>query len=356
MRQIVCRGRQTRFMMRLLAVGSFSVIAGAPILALANPPGCKSIAKGLLDVELPAGQRSSRMVRLAEGESVNFSIHSSAPGTTVTLVSGPGAPQPLNPAHAGSMINFSAPSAATYVFAIEAGRDGLAAVSASCVRQGETNAEASPAKELEVAQIEADAEGLTRRSAFSVGLSEFAATAKAATSPISQWCDAGEPDATAIDTATSTDDQVGAAMLSLSANAKVGAEGLSDVLSRMARVETSDTASDKETQAAMTWTAILAPDLSFEPPRTRTADTGGKHVGRAGRHEVASAQPAAVSEDWWVTHLKDSRDADQTVATETAVVRRDVVASTAFPSPPMALGAFIPTEAPVAALQSGSAQ
>lgn len=343
MRHIICDGMQTRRHLRLLAIGStFAIACSMPLAAPAAPPSCKSITKGTLDVELPAGQRSSRMVRLSQGEIVNFSVHGGASGATVTLVSGNGSPQVLLSPGSSGIASFQAPETATYVFAIEAGRDDLATVSANCSKRSpaEDNATARTS-EITVAQIEADTEGLARRSAFSLGLSEFAASARAAESPVNRWADAAT-EAPALDTSGTQDDAVSSAVLTIAANADVGADDLDTVMARVDRV--GPAATDGETQVAMTWSAILTPQLSFDVPTDakvadarRTARKGAPEAPKL--QEIASATPA---EGWWVTHLEDNRGAEP-VVTETAVLRRDTVAGAALP-PPMALGAFVPTE------------
>lgn len=352
MRHIICDGMQTRRHLRLLTIGStFAFACSMPLIAAAAPPSCKSITKGTLDVELPAGQRSSRMVRLSQGEIVNFSVHSGASEATVTLVSGAGSPQVVLAPGAKSIASFQAPENATYVFAIEAGRDNLATVSANCSKANPADEVVAARTDITVAQLEADAEGLARRSAFSLGLSEFAATARAAESPVNRWADAST-EAPALDTAGTQDDVVSSTLLSFAANADVGAEDLDTVMARVDRV--GPAATDGETQVAMTWSAILTPQLSFDVPNDAKG-SGAKRVARKGvaeapkLQEIASATPA---EGWWVTHLEDNRGSEP-VVTETAVLRRDMVAGTAFPAP-MALGAFVPTEglaAPVAPQQ-----
>lgn len=347
MRHIILGGMQTRRHLRLLAIGStFAFATSTPLVALAAPPSCKSITKGTLDVELPAGQRSSRMVRLSQGETVNFSVHSGASGATVTLVSGAGSPLVVLAPGANSIASFEAPEAATYVFAIEASRESMASVSANCAKQGNavTAEGSSPERtEITVAQMEADTEGLARRSAFSLGLSEFAASALAAESPVDRWADA-ETAAPAVDTAGSQDDAVSAATLQFASNSDVGADDLDTVQERMGRLG-SPANTDDETRTAMTWSAILTPELSFEPARTTTVADAARASRKGSASDAAKLQVAAAAapaEGWWVTHLEDSRDNDH-VVTETAVLRRDTIAGAALP-PPMALGAFVPTE------------
>lgn len=346
MGQVFGRGVKTPLHTRLLLASAVAAFAGSPFTAQAEPPSCKSITKGTLDVELPAGQRSSRMVRLAEGETVNFSIHSGASGATVTLVSGGSAPQTLLAANSGGMATYCAPATATYVFVIEAGRDSLTSVSANCTAAGRVSAANTDARpEMVLAQIETDTdtEGLSRRSAFSLGLSEFAEATKAAKSPINQWIGDGAILASAIDTADGDDDAAGAAALSFSANSEIGPDDLPGVLDRMQRLASAAASADAESQTAMTWAAILAPGLSFAPA-AQPAAVAKRAVPR--NTEVAvndDAMPAI--EGWWVTHLQDNRESQAT--TETAVTRRDMIASNTFPTPPMALGAFIPPAEPL---------
>jgi hypothetical protein len=341
MGQFFGRGVETPLRTRLLIATAVAAVAGLPLSANAAPPSCKSITKGTLDVELPAGQRSSRMVRLAEGETVNFSIHSGASGATVTLVSGTGAPQTLMAANSGGMASYCAPATATYVFVIEAGRDNLTSVSANCTLAGATGQpeSATARTEVDLVQIETDAEGLSRRSAFSLGLSEFAASTKTADTPIHQWTGDNAILTSTVDTAGTDDDAASSAALSFSANAEIGPDDLAGVLARMERVSGADGAVDTETQTAMAWSAILAPGLSFAPAPQQTA-SAAKRFGRKAT-QVASMDATPAVEEWWVTHLQDNREAEAP-ATETAVLRRDAVASNTFSTPPMALGGFIP--------------
>lgn len=348
MRQFFARGVNAPLRMRLLTVSAVAAFAGSPFAAHASPPSCKSITKGTLDVELPAGQRSSRMVRLAKGETVNFSIHSGASGATVTLVSGGGAPQTLMAPNSGGMSSFCAPADATYVFVIEAGRDNLTSVSANCTAAGKAATE-SAASRVDPAQIDTDTEGLSRRSAFSLGLSEIAASTKAANSPINQWCE-GVTLASAVDTASGDDEAAGAAASSFSANSEIGPDDLAGVLARMQR--TAEVNGDTETQAPTTWSAMLAPGFSFAPQMiaaTRRAAPKSTQV-------AANDNNVAMVEGWWITHLQDNRDeTTNAAATETAMTRRDTVASNAFPTPPMALGAFIPADDTETALTPAAA-
>lgn len=345
MRHILKDGMRARSNSRLLAVGTALIVA-MPMTASAAPPSCKSITKGSLDVELPAGQRSSRMVRLSQGDAVNFSIHSGASGATVTLVSGSGAPRVIVPPGSNGMARFEAPETETFVFAIEAGRDHVTSVSANCTKPGNFAEVAAARTDVTVAQIETDSEGLSRRSAFSLGLSEFAASARAAESPVNRWADAAAAAGPAIDTAGSNEDLISAAALSIASNADVNAEDLETITARIERA--GPAAVDGETQAAMTWAAILAPELSFDTttPATKVAEMkrpAAKAARDAGTQQVmASAADAQPIDGWWVTHLEDDRGAEN-VVTETAVLRRDTVAGASFP-PPMALGAFVPVE------------
>lgn len=336
MRSVFGRGVTTPLLSRLAIV---SVACAAPLTVNAAPPSCKSITKGNLDVQLPAGQRSSRMVRLNEGDTVNFLIDNTASGATVTLVSGAGAPQTLTTANTVGMASFCAPATATYVFAIEAGRETRTAVTANCVRAGEEAAiDVTARPELELAQMETDAEGIMRRSAFSLSLSEIASTAKAAASPLNQWSEDAVTAPAAVDTAESDADAIGAAALSFSANSEIGPDELGTVLARIDRATAvAEAPADKDTQTAMTWSAILSPSLSFAPPReTRVAHA--KRPARDDAYVVGTATPPA--QEWWVTHLQDDRQ--RATDTETAVARTDTVAYNPFPVPPMALGAFVP--------------
>lgn len=342
MGQLFGRGAVASPRARWLIATAAAALAGVPLAAQANPPSCKSITKGSLDVELPAGQRSSRMVRLTQGETVNFSIHSGASGATVTLVSG-GTPQTLHAPNAGGIAKFCAPATATYVFVIEAGRDNLTSVSALCSPAGGTASADEPGgQEMTLAQIETDAEGLSRRSAFSLGLSEFAAESRAASSPLNQWVGANAAQEASIETDGSNDDAAGAAVLSFSANSEIGPDDLDGVLQRMHRVASADGAADKESQTAMTWSAILAPGLSFAPAPVATA-SASKRPERKSVQVATVADAAPSAGDWWVTHLQDNREAAEAPTTETAVLRRDAVASNVFQTPPMALGGFIPS-------------
>ncbi len=345
MQLVFGRGATAPLLSRLLVA---SVVCAVPLSAGASPPSCKSITKGNLDVQLPAGQRSSRMVRLAEGDTVNFLIDNGASGATVTLVSGAGAPQTLLAPNAGGMATFCAPATATYVFAIEAGRDNHTAVSANCTRAGDVATfDATARPELSLAQLETDEEGLTRRSAFSLSLSEIAASAKVAASPFTHWSEDAEATPTSVDTSDGDADTISAAALSFSANSEIGPDDLPIVLTRIERTAAQGEAPvDVEAQTAMTWSAILTPGLSFAPPReTRVV---AKRTTRKDA-QIASETPAA--QDWWVTHLHDNRQSTETAATETAVARTDTVAYNPFPIPPMALGAFIPAAEGLAAAQ-----
>lgn len=340
MRQVICRGRQAHTM-RLLAACSLTAIVSLPASVIAAPPGCKSITKGSLDVELPAGQRSSRMVRLRTGETVKFSLHGGASGATVMLVSGEGAPKALLTAGSGGLASFCAPADATYVFAIEAGRDDLTSVAANCLgsEQTATAPGAAPQTEIELAQIEADPEGLTRRSAFSLGLSEFASSARAADGPLSQWADPA--DAAMVDTEAADADERGATVLSFSTNAEVRPDDLSDVLARMTRVSANQAPAEVEAQTAMSTSAILDPGLSFAAlPQAKSVQASA-----AGKRDAAKTAPAVelASDDWWITHVRSTQDTD---TTETAVLRRDASAASGSFPPPMALGAFLPPETP----------
>jgi hypothetical protein len=345
----VQRRHRRRHSFAVAAVTAAAITAALPLAAHAGPPGCKSITKGTLDVELSAGQRSSRMVRLAKGDTISFSVQGT--GATVTLVSGAQAAQVL-PA-VGGMATYDAPSTATYVFSIEAGRDTKTAVAANCTRPGGDNATLAPghakqAVELEITQFETDLSG-TRGAAFSLGLSEFAAAADAARAPVDRWGGAGT-----VFVSTSDDDPEGASAftLSLYANAEIGPDDLGTVLDRMQRVASAEVVGESEVQAAMASTAV-GPDLSFDAaPLQRVAQsvrgsTSARrtHDGQApeGQAPDGMAQPPAAPQELWVTQLHESRSPDSAV-TETAVVRRDVVAGTPLPAP-MSLGAVLPADA-----------
>jgi hypothetical protein len=345
MRQNNRRGVVARSRLRKLATGAAVAAMLMPLPALAGPPGCKSITKGTLDVTLPAGQRSSRMVRLNEGETINFSVHGGASGATVTLVSGGSSPQTLS--SGGSMASYAAPASATYVFAIEAAADSMTAVSASCSKTAGTAAAAPTVKEVQVAQIVDDMNG-TRGSAFSLGLSEFAAAAEAAMTPVDRWADAADKTAVAIDTAEGQED-VSAATLSLSASAEVGPDDVSVVLARMDRIATTDSAAEQETSAALA-SAVVGSELSFEPEATAPAKRSGKATTVVARAVTTQSAP----EELWVTHLHEDRSAESAV-TETAVLRRDTVVADGALPPPMALGALIPADADAAPPATGFA-
>lgn len=348
MRQLNCRGVRAHSILRQLATGAAIGAMLIPMPALAGPPGCKAIMKGTLDVSLPAGQRSSRMVRLNAGETINFSVHAGASSASVTLVSGGDAPKTL--LERSGMTTYAAPASATYVFAIEAGADSSASVSANCSRPDrDTAGSAIKVKEVEVAQIVADMDG-TRGSAFSVGLSEFAAAAEAARAPVDRWADAADRAAVAIDTAAGHED-VSAATLSLSASAEVSPGDLAAVFARMDRVAPTDAPEDRDVNAALA-SALVGNDLTFEPQPA----TAARHNAR---RAVAKAAPTVAPEELWVTQLHEDRTVDSAV-TETAVLRRDTVAGAAGLPPPMALGGLVPglggSEGPSPAPAMGFAQ
>lgn len=328
MRQLICRGVRAHAIVRGLATGAAIGAILIPMPVLAGPPGCKAITKGTLDVSLPAGQRSSRMVRLNAGETISFSVHAGASQTSITLVSGGDAPHKL--AGSGGMTTYAAPASGTYVFAIEAASDNATSVSANCSRPaGDTESAGIKVKEVQVAQIVSDMDG-TRGSAFSMGLSEFAAAAEAARAPVDRWADAADRSAIAVDTAAGHED-VSATTLSLSANAEVGPDDLASVLARMDRVAPTESPEEREANTALA-SALVGTDLTFEPQRGPVARSSTSHV-------VARAVPAP--EELWVTQLHEDRTADSAV-TETAVLRRDTVAGEASLPPPMALGALVP--------------
>ena len=354
MRQFSSLGVQTGVC--LWALGAVVTFAIAPHhSAIAGVPGCKAIAGGTLDVELPAGQRSTRMVQLSAGAKIKFECGGGAQGATVTLVSGQGAPRTILTAGKGpAEASFTAPDTTAYVFAIEAGGKAASSVKADCANSASANAPepADAAPELKVAQLEGDANGLSRRSAISVGLSEFAASARAGDSPIGQWTlYSPGSGAEAVDTALAVDDEAAELSLRLSANSEINPSDLPDVLRRIERVSKLDGAADKDTQSVLTFAAISVPGLMPKEGNYRGQSEQVQQARATLASNTAGAQsPTAAQQDeadvsgWWVTHLKEE-PGGLGDSTQTAVVRRDtpvVAASSAFPPPPMALGAFIP--------------
>lgn len=337
MRHSICRGRRAHPYLRTLATGAAIAVVIMPVSAFAGPPGCKGITKGSLDVALPAGQRSSRMVRLNAGETINFSVHG---GASVSLVSGGDAPHKLSASN--GMTSYVSPSTATYVFAIEAGSDSMTSVSANCSQPVVTasadpapagTASTPPAKEVEVAQFTTDMDG-TRGSAFSLGLSEFAAAAEASRAPVDKWADAADTTAAAIDTAEGVE-AASAATLSLSANAEVGPDDVASVLDRMQRVAPSATPAEHEAYLAMASAEVDA-DMTFEAAAAALSRPSARVVAKVERQE-------ASPEELWVTHVHEDRTPESAV-TETAVLRRDTVAAASTLPPPMALGGLVQGE------------
>lgn len=348
MRQISAPGVQASLCLwALAAVVTFAI---APHQSAAGAPGCKAISGGTLDVELPAGQRSTRMVQLSAGEQISFKCGKGTKGATVTLVSGQGEPKTILSSSGPAEASFTAPDTKAYVFAIEATGKVASSVKANCSGKASKTAagDGEETSELEVVQLEGDASGLSRRSAISVGLSEFAASVRAGDSPIGQWSlYSPVSGAQAVDTAIAGDNEAAELSLRLSANAEINPSDLPDVLKRIERVSKLDGEADKDTQSVMTFAAISVPGLMSDSAVYRGEDAKSGYAGETARLQRASANAPqhddADVHGWWVTHLKEEPGLGD--STQTAVVRRDtpvIAASSAFPPPPMALGAFIP--------------
>lgn len=301
----------------------------APATLLAAPPSCKSIAKGLLDAEVPAGQRSSRMVRLDAGDTVNFLL--SGAQSSVVLVAGDGAPRVLVSADGERMATFAAPTSETYVFAVEAGDAAATTVGVNCTRA--TGATASDTLELPVASLATTGSATARHSAFSLGFAEMVANSKDQ-SAITRWA-GNRAAALPFDTSAEFGD-AGAVSLALETSTEIGPDEIGEVLDRVARVSTEDEGLS-EVQVAMADTAIPANDVDFEfhsDARVSTASAAGK-----GKRSSAAVVAAA---DTWVTQLNDAYDGG---SSETSVSRPAAVASSKLLPPPMALGAPLPFDA-----------
>lgn len=333
MGQLIRRGNAARKSLWLLAPLTVALVACVPVAASAGTPGCKSIAKGKLDVELPANQRSSRMVRLSAGDNLSFLISGSG-DTKVTLVSGSGAPRPIVTPESGRMASFSAPASEAYVFAIEAGPDSQASVAVNCTRADSASAAAEP----EPITIE---DSPSRASAFSIGFAEIAAS-KLSDEPLGRWI--GKETASAFCDTASDDIYAGGIALSLGANAEIGPDDLPEVLERLTRSE-DDAVGLSDVQVAMAQQAILA-DFKFEPiPLAMVANKAPKPAAQKpsdAYSPAAEAQHAAASAETWVAAVHDRRVDDSEVEATVSVSRPAALASADFPPPPMALGAALP--------------
>lgn len=340
MQHIDCRSRQARRILRLLApsavvAGFLSVAPGA----FAGPPSCKSIIKGMLDVELPAGQRSSRMVRLNAGDSVSFLV-SGATDTTVRLVSGSGAPQVILTRETGAMATFTAPVAETYVFAIEAGQEGMTSVNVNCAKAGgERGREAATELPLVTIDSAADADKTDRRSSFSVGFAELVALSKENRTPIDRWiADGGR--SLFVDTEDAEGGNAGEVTVSLVANAEIGPDDILNVLDRVAQCSSAD-GGMSDVEVAIAETAILPEDLTFETSPA-PATTNRKKARNMGTDVAALAAPPSET---WVTFLHPQHVGDEAEGdTAVSVSRPAAIAASDFPPPPMALGAALPFE------------
>lgn len=306
--------------------------------AAAAPPSCKSIAKGKLDVELPANQRSSRMVRLTAGDTLSFLVSGSG-DTLVTLVSGPDAPQKVVGPDTGRMADFSAKSTETYVFAIEAGTQGQAAVSVNCTRAGSAASSATTAPEMGFAVASIDAKGDGLASALSVGFAEMANMANGPAAPINLWI--GEAQAAVFyDTAEEHPEDGGAIALSLGANAEVRPTDLPDIFARLGRCE-EERVGESEVEVAMAQSAILA-DFSFEATPIETASIKPRDGAKPAKGNVEQPPVTTATAETWVTAIDNSNGTNADVAT-TVAVSRPAAMSSELP-PPMALGGALPID------------
>lgn len=342
MRHIFCRDGRALLTTRLIAQAAIAAVL-ATSAGAGGPPSCKSISKGSLDVELPAGQRSSRMVKLRAGDIVNFSVHGGASGATVNLVSGYGAPKALLEPGTSGITSFTAPVAETYVFAIEAGSGSLTSVSVNCTGAGQSVGQSAGLSGT------VDAEGDSRRSSFSAGFAEIAATTTPGTrAPLSDWCD-GDGATVAID--ASSPDGDGANDATLDLHTRIASNGVVEILERIERVEPHQTSGiGTGAAAALLWSAALSPDLTFETApqpavvtTTRTRPTSDARVASAPATTATLAALEPAVEGWWLTYLDDKSEGSGSEASPAPPASRNAIAASSFP-PPMALGARLPAD------------
>jgi hypothetical protein len=189
----------------IAALGTIAVaMPVAPALA-GTSSGCIAANGGALDAQLSAAGATTRQLALDAGDIVNVSVRGLQDGaTSVTLVSGAGAPQTLVGNSSAAAVRFTAPQADTYAFRFSAGPGGSASIGVTCTsaevasasaaflarRKDLLNAKdpdriridraptpiANPDKPL-ASTVAVDDEGNTKQVQFSVSLSEITAAA-----------------------------------------------------------------------------------------------------------------------------------------------------------------------------------
>ena len=113
----------------IAAIALVGLVASTGAVAGGENSGCASAGAGALNTELAAASSVTRRVTLAAGDILDISVRS---GASVSLISGPGAPQTLTANTTSGVASFKAPEAGDYVFDIAATAADKGAVEIVC--------------------------------------------------------------------------------------------------------------------------------------------------------------------------------------------------------------------------------